>query len=604
MAYLGILSFAFIAILLLTVVGAYDIDSISKDIVNQKVERKIDLTSQLVKISTKVTLENTGKTDVTTFLISLEPSQKEGLSFLDVQLTGGEKRSVVLTETVVKEHQGRFFWKANLLKSLAPGASIQIVVETVFTHRLVPHPARISQAEKQLVRFYGNHYFFSPYKTVSQTTIVTLASSNVEQYNKLKPVSLSDNVITYGSYSNVEPFSFDEMSVHYENNSPFLAVTKLERTIEVSHWGNIAIEETIDVRHTGAILKGSFSRYDYQREHTSGVASVKSFKTSLPAAARDVYYRDEIGNISTSNMKVLEDEVELDLRPRFPLFGGWKTHYVIGYNIPSYEYLYYRENNYGLRLRFLDHLFDDMVVDELMVKIILPEGSRDMQLEAPYPVKRLEDTLVFTYLDTKGRPVITAYKMNLCEGHIQDFTLYYTFPRIVMMTEPLLLVLAFLLLFGIVIIYMRLDFSITTDELAESRMKVSGYLEKVQSYQDRRNTIYTLLEEQLTKLKASKDINACQAAVKNLNSDHKNHTQAIADLLTNIKNEGSEMSDKVAELQRLDKTLKEHLTQHLTYAEKLVSGRTGKQQFVDLESQLNKKKEDCVEKIDTLMQQF
>lgn len=80
-----------------------------------------------------------------------------------------------------------------------------------------------------------------------------------------------------------------------------------------------------------------------------GLSSVKSyikffyrfFKTILPAAAKDVYYRDEIGNISTSHMRIQEDSVELDLRPRFPLFGGWKTHYTLGYNIPSYEHLYY-----------------------------------------------------------------------------------------------------------------------------------------------------------------------------------------------------------------------------------------------------------------------
>lgn len=36
----------------------------------------------------------------------------------------------------------------------------------------------------------------------------------------------------------------------------------------------------------------------------------------------------------------MEDSVELELRPRFPLFGGWKTKYYIGYNVPSYEYLF------------------------------------------------------------------------------------------------------------------------------------------------------------------------------------------------------------------------------------------------------------------------
>ncbi len=63
-------------------------------------------------------------------------------------------------------------------------------------------------------------------------------------------------------------------------------------------------------------------------------------QTLLPAAARDIYYRDEIGNISTSHLREMDDSVELELRPRFPLFGGWKTHYYIGYNVPSYQYLY------------------------------------------------------------------------------------------------------------------------------------------------------------------------------------------------------------------------------------------------------------------------
>lgn len=39
--------------------------------------------------------------------------------------------------------------------------------------------------------------------------------------------------------------------------------------------GNLAIEETVDVKHAGAQLKGSFSRYEYQRE-SSGVSSVKN----------------------------------------------------------------------------------------------------------------------------------------------------------------------------------------------------------------------------------------------------------------------------------------------------------------------------------------
>lgn len=251
-----------------------------------------------------------------------------------------------------------------------------------------------------------------------------------------------------------------EIIVHYENQTPFLTVTRLERVIEISHWGNIAVEETLDMIHSGAELKGPFSRYDFQKDTRSGQASIKNYKTILPASATGVYYRDTNGNISTSNMKVMKDSVELDLRPRFPLFGGWKTHYTIGYNVPSFEYLFTNENNYLLKMRVIDHIFDDMVVGEATVKIILPEGANNIKLISPYPVNRHADTLHFTYLDTFGRPVITFSKQNLVENHIHDFNIKYNFSKVTMLQEPFLVIGFFFILFVIVIISIRLDFSI------------------------------------------------------------------------------------------------------------------------------------------------
>ena len=69
----------------------------------------------------------------------------------------------------------------------------------------------------------------------------------------------------------------------------------------------------------GALLKGPFSRFDYQRNPNSGQSAVKSYTTLLPAAAQDVYYRDEIGNISTSHLRNSEDYTELIIRPRYVL---------------------------------------------------------------------------------------------------------------------------------------------------------------------------------------------------------------------------------------------------------------------------------------------
>ena len=38
-------------------------------------------------------------------------------------------------------------------------------------------------------------------------------------------------------------------------------------------------------------------------------------------------------------------------------------------------------DEYVLKMRFLDHIFDDMAVEHLEVKIILPEGTRNIEIK-------------------------------------------------------------------------------------------------------------------------------------------------------------------------------------------------------------------------------
>lgn len=163
-------------------------------------------------------------------------------------------------------------------------------------------------------------------------------------------------------------------------------------------------------------------------------------------------------------MRTLKDSVELDLRPRFPLFGGWRTHYTLGYDVPSFEYLFHNGDQYLLKLRLIDHIFDDMVIEDATIKIILPEYSTNIKLITPYSVNRLPDELHYTYLDTVGRPVIVFKKKNLVENHIHDFNLKYTFSKVLMIQEPLLIVGFLYVLFVLVIVWMRLDFAITKEK--------------------------------------------------------------------------------------------------------------------------------------------
>lgn len=99
------------------------------------------------------------------------------------------------------------FFQVQLPSALAAGSRLRVKVETMLSHVLTPFPSHITQAEKQLVVFQGNHYLFSPYPTRSQVTRVRLASKAVETYTKLGNPTKTEDVIEYGPFKDILPFS-------------------------------------------------------------------------------------------------------------------------------------------------------------------------------------------------------------------------------------------------------------------------------------------------------------------------------------------------------------------------------------------------------------
>ena len=61
-------------------------DGINKDLINKKIERKLDISSQLVKVTQKITLENGGPAPVRAFLVTITQVEKDKLSYMNVQV--------------------------------------------------------------------------------------------------------------------------------------------------------------------------------------------------------------------------------------------------------------------------------------------------------------------------------------------------------------------------------------------------------------------------------------------------------------------------------------------------------------------------------------
>jgi len=436
--------------------------------------------------------------------------------------------------------------KIDFASPLAPKATIDVIVRAIYTHTITPFPTSIAQSEKQLVRYSDNHYFYSPYTTTTQTTTVKLPSTNVESKTEKVPTSVKGDTITYGPYADIAAFSNSALNVHYENNRPFLTATKIVKELEVSHWGNLAVEVTYDVlRDDGATLKGTFSRYDYQRNPQASPAVIAYFKTVLPPSAADVYYRDDIGNITTSNMNINQRGLVVDLIPRFPLFGGWKTAFYMGYNLPLHQYLFTSSSTgrYILNTTF-GVSTDDVVTDDYTIRIILPEGAKDIQVNTPFLVDSQSSTTHFTYLDTTGRPVVVLNKKNIVPEHDRYFQVSYTFSSMSLFSEPALLIGAYFSFFVFVMLYVRLNLGIGPAKVRSPNAdKLDDILTKFRDLSDQRNDQTSLLESNLAKVWKNK-------SESTYNQEKKKIEQTLATIRKEVQKIISDLEDFEVETAR------------------------------------------------------
>jgi len=434
---------------------------VSGEIKISNVARNIDLSSQLARHTITINLENTGSA-ASSFDLSLDSASAQRLARASATIDGS--RAAVSSGTSQNNTRGEGYvvYSVNFTKPLTSGASSILVVNLVFTHRLEPHPAQVAQDENQYLRYTDSVYFFSSYKVLSQTTTVKTGSSKIESHTDVPPVKARGQQITYGPYTDIPSFASKPFTVHFLSNQALLTVTKLIREIEVSHWGNVAIEEYYYLQHNGAKLTGHFSRYDYQRNPNGAQTVVRSIKQVLPLYAEDIYYRDEIGNISTSNVFANKQNLTLELTPRFPLFGGWKTDFYMGYNLRLNKVLGYDYNlgKFVLNTTILPRFEEEIVFDEVETRVIVPEGASGLELRAPFEVDAQRNEQRYTYLDTSGRPVLVFTKRNMVSEHVQDFQVAYYFSSSSVMREPFILVSSYFAFFLIIIVGVRLSLKI------------------------------------------------------------------------------------------------------------------------------------------------
>jgi len=408
-------------------------------LINERTVRVIDLTGQVEKQIVKHEILNDGSNRETTYYFPIPNAKRVKLAFFKAVDEEGNELQVTEVDSIDLDEEAAsefFYLSIQFYSPLHSDSLVQLTITLVFTHVLQLIPAEITQKENQYVIYEGNRFADSVYFTQRQHTKLNVASETIKSYTKDGHETLTGKKIKYGTYEDVPAFTVKSLMVHFRNNNPFLTMTEVVRDMEISMWGNVRVSEGYNIRHDGAKLVGAYESNDYSASMMGGrleePSAVRSLKATLPAGASRVTYTDRIGNISTSHFRSGRRKSTLEIEMRYKLLGGWKTDFLITYDVPASEFisydtddstLYYFNASFGIP-------FSKPVANHVKTQVALPQGAYDIKVQLPFEVDEQDMDVRFTYLDSTlfgGRPVVYFVKSQVVREHFEYFQISFRY---------------------------------------------------------------------------------------------------------------------------------------------------------------------------------
>lgn len=398
------------------------IASTSAAIVNIEVNRSINITTQTAREETTITFTNGGNAPVSTYYFLVSPEVQ--VSFLE--FTSSTNRKLNYRENL-KGKNGFTVYLDKIVKandSYDFTARISSVGDTKSRYKQLQFTGA-----NNVFDYKGNVYFYSAYKTL-KLKVSYLCKAAANNFASILP-HLQDRDYLHYYYVNVVPYSKKKVQISFQSTTPFFVVTTLNRTIDVSHWGRIFIEDRICLEAIGYRLKGPYEApYELSRPW---------HYTHLPASAEDIKLFDELGIMYQSKITYANDYITFRHKTRYPLlFGGWKAPYVLQYTVPTYEYLQEKGGIFYLSIRAIDHIVNDAFVENAFVNILLPNGAIIKKIKAPkwFNVSKDSD---FNDLTFSGRKTAQLHGRMLVEDQIEDVKVVYEFSNLWLLRTPILL---------------------------------------------------------------------------------------------------------------------------------------------------------------------
>ncbi|KIW02987.1 uncharacterized protein PV09_05647 [Verruconis gallopava] len=421
---------------------------------NVNLVRNVNLDKGYPRETINVVVRNIDSEPQTDYFIPFDADLMSRIGGLEVRDKKAASQPPFKTEIIAIESGSQTeYVLVHLSKPLEPKAEITLGITYTVLSAISPLPETIEQMGQQTLLYKTSAYAPSAYSTLKQKTKFKFPTTNIPDYTVI-PNKNSDggedptrqgSTFTYGPYENVPASAVQEISMRYEFTKPLIHVTLLERDVEVSHWGgNLATEERFWLGNRAARLKDHFSRVQWQMTQYASppTTALKELKIPLHVGSVDAYFTDDIGNVSTSRFRTNSREALLEVKPRYPVFGGWKYSFRVGWNGGLEKYLRKSKtgDSYVLKVPFMEgpKMNEGVEYERVEVRIILPEGAQNIKFTTSVPLVKEEITIHKTFMDTLGRPTLKLTALNVVdEWRDRDLIVTYDYPWTAGYRKPL-----------------------------------------------------------------------------------------------------------------------------------------------------------------------
>ncbi|KJP89680.1 hypothetical protein AK88_00640 [Plasmodium fragile] len=239
---------------------------------------------------------------------------------------------------------------------------------------------------------------------------------------------------------------------------------RVTKDIKLSQLGFVYEREEYILRNDAAKIH-TFDRYllsDYESKHTSqeegketddqSTTIIYSMKSRINYDIHEYEYFDDLGKIYLIQAEEIFDNkkkkshIQFDLRPRYPLLGGWRAHFFNSFYHESNLYKIKNKKNYYAYKIDISPSIKSFFIKKLKVRISLPPFSDDVAV-----VSRDDSVNVLTskqkeWLDLFSFRNVVEIQIEkffppMDENYYQDFLVMYKFKFFNLFWKPLLVIL-------------------------------------------------------------------------------------------------------------------------------------------------------------------